>query len=515
MLLLNAWILFGLIPLYFIYKKQSSKKISKRIRLLYISLFFMLLAASRPAINNAFVNQKFASQDFIIALDASYSMQANDLIPSRYIMAKKAIKKLLKSHPKDRFSLFLFTSNTLLISPPTTDTAITILALDSINPKYILTKSTSLKKLFQTITKVPLKQKKLIIFSDGGDEHDILKLTEIAKKNNIIPYIVATATQKGAPLKQANHFLKRPDNSLVISKINPTLKDLANSTNGKHYELSSLHVIDTLSNDLQNTTATQSQIKVHSYKELFYIPLGIAILLFFISITKLSNFFLLIPLILFMPKYANASLLDFYQIKKAKTFYTLKQYKKAAFTYQKVTPSVNSYYNIATSYYKAGAYKTAMRYYMQIKTKNPKIKQKVFYNMANCAFKLKKYDEAKRLYIDALVLGKDEDALYNLNLIKKLHLKTNENVAKMLPKKESSRQQKKQIGKKEKKKSTNKNASGSNRSSNKSTNGGGGNKKKKRPTITKKQKTKLHNYKIGYKAYEKINKGYSDEKEPW
>jgi len=134
MTLLNAWVLFGLVPLYFIYKK--SQQSSKQTKLLYLSLILMFLAMARPAYENSYVEENFNSHDYIIALDVSYSMQADDLKPSRYALAKRAIKRVLKAHPKDRFTLFAFTSSTLLISPPTTDTEISMMALDALNPKH-------------------------------------------------------------------------------------------------------------------------------------------------------------------------------------------------------------------------------------------------------------------------------------------------------------------------------------------------------------------------------------------
>jgi len=516
MIFLNAWILFAFIPLYFIYKRHTKSNIAKEIKVLYVSLVFMLLAAARPAIDNSYINQTFNSQDFIIALDASYSMQADDLKPTRYIMAKNAIKKLLKLRPRDRFTLFIFTSNTLLISPPTTDTSISIMALDAINPQYILTKSTNIANLFETVAKISMKEKKLIIFTDGGDEHNIAQLSRIAKKNNIIPYIVATATQKGAALKKENHYLKDIHSNLVISKINPILKDLAVTTDGKYYQLTSLNTINKLNEDLTDKVTTKKQIKVKSYKELFYIPLGIALLLFFLSITKFGAIIFILPLLFILPQKADASLLDFYHIKQAKKLYKSSHYKEASKEYQAITPSIASYYNIATALYKEGNYKAALSFYSKIQTTNPKIKQKILYNIGNCAIQLKKYDRAKKFYIQALAFGEDKDTLYNLTLLKRLHLKTQIDTSDMLPKKQNqSKKTNKKSEQKEKKDTKNaKSNSKSNRSSQQSTNGSGGEKKKQTVSISKKKVTP-DNYKMSYKAYEKINKGYSDEKEPW
>jgi len=509
MTLLNSWILFGLIPIYFIYKRYDNHQ--KQTKILYVSLFFMFLAMARPAYENTYVKQDFDSSDYIIAIDASYSMQADDLKPNRYTLAKMAIKKLIKLHPKDRFTLFAFTSSTLLISPPTTDTKISIMALEALNPKYILTKSTNLKNLFLSVAKLPQKQKNLIIFSDGGDEHDINSLAKIAKNNNIITYLVATATQKGAALKKDGKYIKNHNESIVISKINPMLIDLANATHGKYYQLTSLNIIDSLSNDIKIQQTKKEQIKVKTYNELFYLPLSLSIIIYFLSITKIAQKFVLaLLLFVFIPNKSEAGILDFYYLNIANKSYNEKLYKDAALEFQKLSPSTRSYYNIASSYYKAGQYKRAIEFYTQIKTKNKSLKQKIYYNLGNCAVKLKKYDKAKTYYLYALYLADDSDALYNLTLIRKLKLKTSKDVAMMTPKNQQSK--KNNTNKKNNKKSSNKKTSKS--SSNSNASGANGSSKEKLNTIKKRNKQK-GTYKFTYKAYEKINKGYIDEKEPW
>ena len=513
MTLLNPWILFGLIPLFILYKRDKAHDNSRQTKLLYLSFVFMLLALCEPVIKNSLSHEKFNSQDYIIALDASYSMQADDLKPTRYKKAKEAIKKLLELHPKDRFTTFIFTSNALLISPPTTDKFITIEALDAINPNYILTKSTNLYNLFKTIAKTSFKKKNLIVFSDGGDEQDIAKLATILKKNSITPYFVATATQNGSALKKDGKYLKNSHSSLVVSKINPMLKDLASLSGGKYYELNSINIIDTLSNDLnKENSKKQEKIEVQSYKELFVIPLFIALVLYFISVTKLHQLYIFIPFLL-MPYSLHANILDFYHLSKANHDFKELKYKKAALEFTNLEPSVRSYYNIATSYYKAGEYKHALSYYTKIRTSHKDIKEAILYDMGNCAVKLKKYDRAREYYILALALREDKDALYNLNLIR--GLKTQKDMTPKSIHKSSQKKKKSSKSKRESEKKQKKGKSGSNRNSQQSTNGAGGNKQKKHTSSITKKRNKANKFKMGYKAYEIINRGYSDEKEPW
>jgi Ca-activated chloride channel family protein len=513
MVFLNPWILFALLPLFFFYKKQTVTESLRQTKLLYLSLAFMLVAVAQPAIKNALTNEKFHSQDYIIALDASYSMQANDLKPSRYILAKKAIKELLKLHPKDRFTIFAFTSNALLISPPTTDKTISIQALDALNPKYILTKSTNLSQLFKTIAKTSFKKKNLIIFSDGGDEHDVSSLVTLLKTNNITPYFVATASQKGSALKKDGKFLKNAQSSLVISKINPIIQDMVSLSDGYYYELKDMSIVDSLSSDLEKKVSdTPLTIQVQSYKELYFIPLIMAFILYFLAVTKLHQLYIFLPLLLF-PYKANAGIFDFYYLYSANNSYKEAKYPESALSFKDMQASVRTYYNVASSYYKAKQYKNALLYFAQIKTQDVKIKADIYYNMANCAVKLGKFEKAKIYYRYSLILHTDKDAFYNLHLVEKLK----ENSTPKMPSQKTHSQQRANKKQNDKTSQKKKNASSSSQNSQNSSSGAGAdkNKKKKKNIMMKKKKKKNSNFKMSYKAYEIINKGYADEKEPW
>ncbi|MEN4052897.1 MULTISPECIES: VWA domain-containing protein [Sulfurimonas] len=524
MTLLYPWVLFFLLPLFLLYKNSSTAEESykkRQKRLFYLALFFILLALSRPVIIKGFNEQKFDAEDFIIALDASYSMQADDLTPSRYAVAKQNIQKVIESLNRDRFSLFAFTTNAMLISPPTTDTAISMQALNSLEPKYILTKGTSLLALFETIAKTSFEKKKLLIFSDGGEDHDLESLIKICKKNTIIPYIVAIGSIKGTVLKKDGKTLKDNNDNLVISRINPILKPLALECGGKYYELSSSDDISrSLIADIKTDTKTkETKVKELSYTELFIYPLFIALILFFMAVTKIHQLYLFIPL-LFMPHQTHAStLFDFYYLKEAKQSFKAAQFDKSADAFLKTTPSVASYYNAAVAYYKAKKYKKAIELFTKIESTNPQIKQKIYYNLGNCAVKLKKYDRAKIYYQKALGLGEDKDARANLFRLYQLQLKEGVDISDMLPKNEVKKKtaaSKKENVKKKRSKSSSSSSNANQKASQKSA-GSGANKskKKKSKAMQSSKKTNKEKYKIGYKVYELINKGYTNEQHPW
>lgn len=523
MTFLYPWLFFILIPTYFLYKSEKSLDDStrkKQRKLLYLSFGLIVIALTRPVIINTPQEQKFDANDYIVAIDASYSMQANDLKPTRYEVAKQNIQELLKELPKDRFSIFAFTSNTMLISPPTTDTEISMMALDVLNPEFIMTKGTSLSELLKTVSKISYEKKYLIIFSDGGEESDLKQLVSLAKKNNIVAYVAATASKDGAILKKNGNNIRDENNNLVITRVNHILKVFALKSGGNYYEMDSSKnsVVSDIVSDLRTDSKNKETINMNviSYKELFWIPLLISIIIFFTAVTKIHQLYLLLfPLIIVSEKsYANA--LDFYHLKKANVNYEKKEYLNSAKEFEKITPSVESFYNLGVAYYKSAHYKKAFKTFSKIKSKDSSIKQKLFYNMGNCAVKLKKYERAKLYYRQALALGYDKQSYENLMLLYRLNLKEKKDVSNMMPKKssnESTKASKKNNVEKDESKSG---SSSSNQKSGDSSNASsGGSKKSSNKKTEKSDKINTSQYKIGYKAYELINSGYINEKHPW
>lgn len=502
---------------------NEHKRYYIQTKFILLSLFFTLLALSRPAITNELSKEKFDANEYIIALDASYSMQMDDLKPTRYELAKQNIISLLHLDTQDRFSLFAFTANPLLICPPTSDKAIAISALNSLEPKYILTKSTSLSSLIQRVATLDQEHKSLIIFTDGGDEHDITSLLKIATSSAITLNIIGVSSSKGAVITKDSKPYKNEQSHLVISRINPVLKDLAHKSGGFYFELDSddkdLSSVIYKKMQEQNLDVKEMRVEVVSYKELYFIPLSLAFIILLISLTRVQKYLpFFVLLLLVMPNFkAQASLFDFHYVKVAKEAYEKGEYIKAQKYFKKLTPSQYSYMSLANAYYKNRQYKYSLRYYSQIKSKNPKIKSIVFYNMANAAFHLKKYQRAEELYKQSLNLLYSQEAYENLIILYKLGKTSKVNVADMLPTADSKKVKnitKKIDNKKEDEENSASSSSGKQRDA-QGTQGGAGSQSKEKNKKSATIKGEKNKFKMGYNAYELINKGYVNEKHPW
>jgi len=93
MTLLYPSFLWLLVPLALLLWK-GSRKIIATVHILVLML--LVLSLAHPVEEQALQEASIEAKDIVIALDVSYSMQAQDLSPTRYDFAKETITALLK-----------------------------------------------------------------------------------------------------------------------------------------------------------------------------------------------------------------------------------------------------------------------------------------------------------------------------------------------------------------------------------------------------------------------------------
>jgi len=133
-------------------------------------------------------------------------------------------------------------------------------------------------------------------------------------------------------------------------------------------------------------------------------------------------FFLLFVLTQFL----NASIFEFQTLDEAKRAYKSGNYEKSAKLYLEVAKNGKDEvkFNAADALYKAGKYQEALTLFKSISSKDLQFKK--LHNMGNCYAKLKKFDDAIKMYEEALKIREDKDTRFNLDLLKKLKKKKNQ-----------------------------------------------------------------------------------------
>ena len=497
-------LLFLFVPLFFIFLYARDLGI-KRSDTLIMAL--LLLALSRPSIFHQSSESKIKSIELVIALDASYSMQAKDLTPNRYEFAKKSIFELIDMVPNADIMPIIFTTNALIISPPTTDSIIVKEAIEAFRPEYLLTKGTSLESIFETLHSVPSEQRTVVIFTDGGEQKHIEAYKSNSAKQRVI--IVATGTKYGALLKDmSGRSIKRKDGNMLISKLNPNMKYIAKLLNAKivytaHKDQKS--VAQEIKEALLDTSRYITKSK-KEYKEYFYVPLLFAFILFMLLHTRAKKYILAIFLSASLP--LNASFLDMLYTQRGIDSYRANDLNKTLLYVKKIkNMTLQSELLRAAMHYRLHHYKKAYEIYAKIKSKDTDTKEMIYYNMARCDIVMRRYKDARGLLAKALVLDPtDTDAMRELEKI--VFKKDLKDIKKPTKNSAGTAAASATVG--------DKGSGGKSKKSN--SNGGGGAKKSDASVAKSEKKSKTdagHKRPLGSKLYELINKGYIDEKKPW
>ncbi len=531
-----ASVLWLLLPLVvYVLKRKKKQHFSQNLR--WAVLVLLLMALARPVLLQHDGVEKVMAHSIVLALDLSVSMNANDIKPSRAMASRKVIENFLELEREEQIALVGFTINPLLLSPPTTDHKLLKLALENMNSEYILTKGTDLKKLFEKVAKFKGQEKKLILFTDGGDEVLDEELIVFVQRENINIFAIGMATKQGASVEQKDGtLLEDKEGHIVVSSLNPTLRVLAEQSGGTYRDFSEVdESLSAIVSWLDNQSVLDEALerKSKAYFELAFVPLLLAVILLFISATRFSKNFLALFLFLGLNVQAEElvsreywgegvnhlkiettewGILDAYYLQQAYVSYEKKEYVSSQKNLYKIkSRGLEAELLLAHVFYKEEKYKEAKSILKGIKSSDKALKQQIYYELGNCEAKMLYMKKAKNYYVKALNLGADEDALHNLEWVT-LRLKEDSfKVGYTNPSgKEASKSKHEALEVQEEKSSEQKSESTG-------ASGGTGSKKSKNSTVKVMQSEEGSKSKrvLSSKAYDLINEGYIREEKPW
>ncbi|MDD3323616.1 MAG: tetratricopeptide repeat protein [Sulfurospirillaceae bacterium] len=410
----------------------TSLHVRKKIGI-YTALVLVVIALCRPVLMSFQESEKVDAKGVYlgIALDISKSMLAHDIYPNRLDFAKKNIETLISQLPHATISISAFSASAFLVSPFSEDKDTLRFLLKHLNQDSITSEGSSilsaLKAMKQLYEPFDFGVKDILLVSDGADGREIKEAVEFAKKENFVVHIFAVGTQKGSPIYAQNkELLKDAQGNIVISKRDDSMAMLSDATGGVFVasvgESTDIKwLVSNIEKKIQKREMKTEQ-NIPS-KELFYYPLFFAIAVLFISMFGFSFRHKSMASVLFLVYLSNlplhAGIFDFLTIGKGEKAYEKGAFEEAQKAYEKLNKTPASMYNLANTKYKQGNYKEALKAYEEAKTEASSFEQKRLYNKANTLAKLQKIDEAIKSYEEALNIGEDEDARFNLELLKK------------------------------------------------------------------------------------------------
>lgn len=201
---------------------------SKNLTAMFINIVlivFLTLALSGTALH---MQKRASSFSYVLAIDASSSMSADDILPSRIAAAKQAAKDFIDTVPlSTKIGVVSFSGVSYIELEMTQDKRILKDAIDTIDIKPA--GGTNILDAIVTSVNVMKGEdsKAVILLSDGQlNINSVEEIIDYAKKHDTIVHTIAIGTREGG---NAEYFVSKVDED--------ALKGIAYNTNGKYYSI--------------------------------------------------------------------------------------------------------------------------------------------------------------------------------------------------------------------------------------------------------------------------------------
>lgn len=262
------------------------------MKIFFISLgsflvFFSLLSPEK-FLENQEVERK--GNSIYILMDTSRSMLTKDIYPNRIERAKLIAKNIIKDLKGDKVGIIPFSDSAYIQMPLTDDYTIAENFINVIDTNLISGGGTNVYEGLvianRSFEEVRSDNKIVAVISDGGDYDK--KTLDFINKNNIKVFSIGIGTEKGAviPDNKKSGFIKDENNHVVISKLNSSfLKEMANSSGGKYYEVNNLNdETKTFINDINSLDKNSIKNEKFSiYKKYYQLFLGFGLIFILIG----------------------------------------------------------------------------------------------------------------------------------------------------------------------------------------------------------------------------------------
>ena len=266
----NFFVFFIIIPfvilIFYISKKVMEKTISKFVSksiqkklfrnvsyptkslknfLLVLCLIFLIFASAKPRWDKKLQIFEEKGLDIVIALDVSKSMLAEDISPNRIQRAKNAFVNFVNQLSGDRVGLVLFSGNSFVQCPLTSDYSALKMFATMIDVGIIPQEGTNIASALEksiSLLAENTKSKVVILITDGENlQGDLQPQIKKAKKKNIIIYNIGVGTIEGSPIPiSESNYLKDKEGNIILTKLDvANLQKIANETGGQFFQVSS------------------------------------------------------------------------------------------------------------------------------------------------------------------------------------------------------------------------------------------------------------------------------------
>lgn len=190
----------------------------------------------------------------VLVLDASSSMLAGDLPPSRLERERDAARTLARELPDSPIGIVAFAGRAYAVAPPTLDPGAIDLYLDALHPDMVTQSGSSLgsavrQGLAMLLASEQAGEGAIVLVSDGDTEEDAEMLrdaADLARRAAVRVHVLGAGTAAGAPVPSMDFetgttagVMRTATGEPVVSRLKEApLRELAERTGGAYLELS-------------------------------------------------------------------------------------------------------------------------------------------------------------------------------------------------------------------------------------------------------------------------------------
>ncbi len=263
-----------------------------KIGLLLTGVSFVLVALLGPQWGFRWETVTHRGVDVIIAMDASKSMLAEDVKPSRLQRGKLIIQDMVDQLQGDRVGLITFAGTSFLQVPLTVDYNAFMQGVESLNPEIMPQGGTAIGEAIEgamrAFENVAAENKVLILITDGENHlSDPVKIARDAAEAGIQVLVIGMGTTSGEliPVVEDGHrqFLKDENGNVVKSNLDESLlKDIALSASGAYISGSDIASLESMYNQfidkLKKNEYTTTRKKNYHQRYQIFLLIGITLI---------------------------------------------------------------------------------------------------------------------------------------------------------------------------------------------------------------------------------------------
>tara|TARA_R110002012_G_scaffold322083_1_gene554902 strand:- start:80918 stop:81925 length:1008 start_codon:yes stop_codon:yes gene_type:complete len=243
-----------------------------------LALAALITALARPrSVDVSTKTKTTRGIDIVMAIDVSASMLAKDLKPNRLEALKEVASEFIEGRPNDRIGLVEYAGESYTKTPITSDKAIVLRSLKSIEYNTIIEGGTAIGMGLATavnrLKDSKAKSKVIILLTDGVNNSGFIDpkiASELAVEFGIKTYTIGLGTNGMAlsPVSMLNGNLQYGNVQVEIDE--ELLKEIADATGGKYFRATNNEKLSEIYDEINKLEKTEvEEFKFYNYQELF------------------------------------------------------------------------------------------------------------------------------------------------------------------------------------------------------------------------------------------------------